>query len=457
MAVPGARTGRVRTVGVKSMIKRALQKMGEVLISLGTRTRSADASASPKAGSRQRQHFEQRSRRLIEARKDRAPVLAGAIQLIGLSEMKQALGAAWANVAQEAYGIAERIIPTHLAETDVCQKYDDETYIICFADLDKASSERKAKRIVDDIKAALLEAASEVRHLRVDHSVTELAWADVQYTDAPLIDVLADSLKKVREEVEAARRTWHDTLLRDASIVFSPVWNARNQTILMYRCLLDDLTGKTTLRRIATLSDPEEMHSTLADLDCIILSRAVAALHDLLQKEEKAMSLIPVNFATLNDKACRDSYLRLCKDMPAPYRQYILFEIHGITAGVPTTRVAELMQYLQPHCKAVVLEAPLNEGRLGQLDGTGIFGISVQLHQPLDGEAATRLAKCVAAAHAHKLHTLAHGADTMGLARAAVKVGVDYIGGKAIAPPTDRLRSAHHWVPPYAGDLKQAG
>ncbi len=378
-------------------------------------------------------------------------MLAGAVQLIGLQKLKQQLGPAWDDVARQAYDIAEGVIKENLAAADIYERYDDETYIVCFADLDRSHSERKARRIVDNIRAALLNAASEVRHIDVSHSVAELPSEELTFAEEEsLIDALAGSLRQIRTEVEEAQQAWRRILLRDANIVYSPIWNPRNRTVLLCRCLLDDLTGKATLRRIETLSLPEDLRSTLADLDCVILDRAVRAVHQLVQRDEKMIAVVPVNFHTLNEKSSRDSYLRLCKDMPSSYSQFIMLEVHGMTTGVPPGRMVELCQYVRPYCKGIIIEAPSSKWDVTELNAANVFAISVQLDQDADAELRQRLEKLVNSVQARGFHSMAHAADTMGLARMAVRTGVEYISGKAVALPLEALKGGYHWTPATA-------
>lgn len=425
------------------MVKAAIRRLGELLISLG--------SSSPSRRDNRRRHksFDRKSGRLLKQRGIGSPVLAGAVQLIGLQKLQQQLGPAWDDIARQAYDIADTVIKRNLSEADVYERYDDETYIVCFADLDRAHAELKARRIVDSIKLALLEAASEVRHLEVAQSVAEVPDEELVFAeDESFIDALAGSLRKVRSEVDEAHQTWRRILLRDASIVHSPIWSPKNRTVLMCRSLLDDLTGKAALRRIQALSVPDDLRSTLADVDCVILDRAVRAFHELIQREERIIAVVPVNFQTLNEKITRESYLRLCRDMPSSYGQFLMMEVHGLSPGVPTSRTMELCQYLRPYCKGIIIEAPALEWGIARLDATSIYAVSVQLDQMADASLEKRLEKYVTGIQARGFHSMVHGADTIGLAQIAIRAGVDYISGKAVALPLDALKGAYHWRPP---------
>lgn len=438
------------------MLRPALHRLGQILISVGSQPAQPPGDA---ASARRHKTFNRRAEGLVKSRDRSTPVFAGAVQFIGLKDLKTQLGAAWEDVAQEAYGIAQRVIAENLAETDVCERYDDETYIVCFADLDRPQAERKSRRIVKSIKAALLEAATEAKHLEVEHAIAEVPDEELgAAAGESLIDVLAGALRKVRSEVVEAQQNWLRVLLHDANVVFAPIWSPKKRSVLMCQCLLDDITGKAALRRIEALSGPEQLRGAMADLDCVILGHAVRAVHHLVQqREEKMVVVVPVNFQTLSEKVHRDAFLRLCKDMPSCYSQFLMMEVHGISPGVPTGRAMELCLYLRPYCRSIIIEASIADSAIMRTDATSIFAVSIRLDDPIDDDLATALEKFATAMKARSFHSIAHGADTIGLAEAAIRSGIDFISGKAVALPLESLRGAYHWTPSSLPRVVKAG
>ncbi|MEI9982574.1 MAG: hypothetical protein WDN69_04795 [Aliidongia sp.] len=61
------------------------------------------------------------------------------------------------------------------------------------------------------------------------------------------------------------------------------------------------------------------MKQTLFELDCMLLAGRFQALHTLLAGKGRTYQLIPINFTTLQDRANRDQYLKLCQTMPELY------------------------------------------------------------------------------------------------------------------------------------------
>jgi GGDEF domain-containing protein len=436
------------------MIRGAVQKFGRFLVSVTNPAEVSDRKMPPTGGTgpvtRNRQ-FEQRAREILAEQRTEAPkLLAGTIQLLGMEEIRKSLGGSWEHVASQASAIAERTIRGHLGERDIYERNDSETYVICFGDLNRRQAEAKAQRIVEEIKATLAKEVPQASKVQVGQFVSEVEWAAEIDPGESFIDAVAGQLRLVRSEAEQSAKQWRRMLMSDARVVFGPTWHIKNRTVVMFRCLLDDITGKMVLRRLTTLSNPEELLSALRDIDYRVLSSAVRSLHDLLTNDGKALILIPINFQTLHEKSWRDDYLKLCRDVPEPYRRFIVFEIRGRPLGVAASRLVDLVHCIRPFCKSVVVETTeRDQQQLSQFGSSGLFGLSLDV-SALAGtpvEVSDHLTRYVGAAKAVGLHTIAHGADTLGLAEAATKAHIDYINGKAIAAALDAPRNAYHWNP----------
>src|ERR1700730_2149654 len=133
------------------MFKHSLKKLGSFLLSI-----AAEAPAHPiarrkpsDAGAR-RVRFDQRVSKAIANRPNGSTkVLAGTVQLVGMNEIRRALGdRRWEAVAGKAHEITETTIRAHLTEHDAFDRRDDETYILCFADANKVNGAQKSQRIV---------------------------------------------------------------------------------------------------------------------------------------------------------------------------------------------------------------------------------------------------------------------------------------------------------------------
>jgi EAL domain-containing protein (putative c-di-GMP-specific phosphodiesterase class I) len=438
------------------MFKHTLKKLGSYLLSVAAEpSSSAPASRKPRDVRAHRARFDRRVREVIDSRPNGSTkILAGTVQLVGMNEIRHALGdGPWEAVAGKAHEITEATIRAHLSAHDAFDRRDNETYILCFADANKVDAAQKAERIVADIKERLSrEAPQAAERVRVGHEVCEVEWVEDEAGGTPLIELLAGSLRKVREEAERAAKQWRHALVHEATLVYGPLWRPKMRLVPMFRCLLDDATGRTALDRLRTLSGIDALLETTSELDCVMLSRAVQALHALVQHSGTAALVVPVSYHTLNERRLRERFIGLCRDMPDAYRQFVIFELRAVPSGVPDIRLIEMIQQLKPLGKSVILEMVLDEQRVKQMAGVGLFGVALDVTPFVHGKMHLELYFTRYARHAKSanINTLVHGVSTLGLADAALKAGFDYIGGEAIAHALDAPKSAYHWNPPVS-------
>jgi EAL domain-containing protein (putative c-di-GMP-specific phosphodiesterase class I) len=422
-----------------TFVRAAVKKIARILLAL-----TADPTPRPRPSSEPHGSFG-------EMRKASSPtVMAGSIQLLGMAEIKQRLGAQWSAVADVALEIAEQSIRRHLSTEDTYQRHSEETFLLCFASSDKAHAETKAKAIAIEIATLLAQQTPQIP-LRVEHTVAEVAWVDIDKGAAESIaELIARELRQVRERAETSARAWRNDLVRNAGIHFRPIWHPQRRVVLSYRAMLNEQTGTHALEHLAGLTTPDELKNTLHELDCLIVGRAIRALDRLLHAGGTAQMLISVNFNSLSTRATRETYLNLCRDIPQHYRRFLLFEVHGAPNGTPVSRQIEIALALKPCSHGVLVELP-SGGQLQELASVGLFGLSVDAKSLPRGvrQATTVLARLVSAANALSLKVFVHGADAVGVLEAAQKARADYVDGAAVALPMAEPRTAYRWSPRY--------
>jgi EAL domain-containing protein (putative c-di-GMP-specific phosphodiesterase class I) len=422
-----------------TLIRTGLKKLGSMLLSITAEAQTPDADAKGKS-----------PRKLGEVRKASATsVVAGSIQFLGMTEIKRRLGAQWNAVADIASSVAEQTIKRYISAEDAYQRHGADAFVLCFASPDKAHAEAKTRAIAEEISAALARQAPQAG-FRIDHTVAEMKWADIDNGEADLIaEQIAKELRQVRERAEASARAWRNELIRSAGVRFSPIWHPSRRTVTCYRAMLNEQTGTHALQRLSGITSPRELRSTLHELDCLVIGRAIKALDGLLQAGGMAQVLVPVNFNSLCDRTAREKYLNLCRDIPEHYQRLIMFEVHGAPHGTPVSRLIEVALTLKLFGQGVLVELPASSGRLQELASVRLLGLSVDAKSLSreGGQGATALTRLVAAAAALNLKVFVHGADTVGSLDAAQKARADYVDGRAVAMPLAEPKTAYHWSP----------
>jgi hypothetical protein len=382
--------------------------------------------------------------RLAASRKRSSSVLAGSVQLIGMEEIRRSLDGNWAAVSDKAHAVAERTIAEHLSYGDVFELNQNDTFVVCFARPDKSDAERRTHQIVEAIKIALARELPEAQRPGVSHAVAELEWGDVEDDQGgSLTDMLARSLRRVQEEANETVKVWRRALLREAYVVYRSVWSAGHRENPMYQCLVDEVTGKRTLERLTNVSSVELVCEALAELDEVVLGRAVEGLHAAMQSGTRADLLVPVNFMSIKNQRRREQYIRLCRELPDSYRKFISFEIHSVPLGEPLDQVLDLVHFLKGAVSGVAVgSAQLERYQIDELARGGVFAISTPAG-PLSlsrRDVIARYSDFAMLVKSAGMKAMIHGAGTVGLFEAAKIGGIDFVDGNAISYPRDTLK-----------------
>lgn len=435
------------------MFRRIAKRMGKLLLEVAAERPNAVADA-PAGGSaeekRSRERFETRGRQALTARRATSPtVLAGTVQLLGLDEVRKAMGGGWSQVADQAHAIASRVIANRLGPDDLFSLHENDSYVLCFPHLEESAARRKTGGIAAEIKSEILKAVEGGERIGVAEFVAEVEFAPALDSDRPLAEILAESLKDIRKEAEDAYQRHRVALLKEAEVFFRPVWHAAKRTVDLYRSVLDERTGRFSLDYLRSLSTPEEIQAAMSELDMLIFSHTIKELHRSVQSNGKGLFLIPVHFNTVNVKQLREEYLKLCHTIPESYKSFAFLELYGIPAGTPASRLRDLAPILRPACQGVVLEIPLTERSVEDFRGAGVHGLSADVRAGQDNPAVLqqKFARANKAAQEAGLQTIAHGADTMGLLQESVRAGFAYVSGHGIAPSADKTRGSYPLSP----------
>ncbi len=118
-------------------------EMWEAAMALQREERTAKAQAA----------FENR---LTELTDDQKIGSAGKMSLFGLEDIKAELGDRWAGMAERARLVAEQVITRRMAANDVYAPFDEDSFLILFADLSEEQAAIKLTVIANEIHERLL-------------------------------------------------------------------------------------------------------------------------------------------------------------------------------------------------------------------------------------------------------------------------------------------------------------
>jgi hypothetical protein len=365
------------------------------------------------------------------------PIVSGSLELVGLEDVRHALGDEWDVISDTAIAIATMELQLQLGETDIFRLDGKFSFIVCFAELDRAAATMRAGEIALKIKSRLAAEIPEIAEvISVDHFVTNIDRATLNRAGMSITEQLFETLRRVRNEVRATARRSRMALLRDIQLQFAPAWHTSKHVTVLNRCLLDQTSGSRTLAQFQALAEPTQINQTLAELDCMLLTKAIETLHQTASARPAGALLTPVSFRTLANPRWCVEYLGLLQLMPGSYKKLLILEISDVPPGTLPSRLGELIEMLKPFVKGVSLEVPIDHPDLVEIleQGSWALAANIKGSVSVDPQVPMRLKRFAGAASAAQTISLAHGANSMGLALAAVNAGFNYVDGPAIHP-----------------------
>ncbi|SFZ81910.1 hypothetical protein SAMN02983003_0771 [Devosia enhydra] len=395
----------------------------------------------------QPQDFDLRLAQLSSAaRAAGAAVVAGAVEMLGLDDIRAALGDRWPVLADAIMASADHELSQALRPADFYRRNGDVGFIVCFADLGVTEARAAGEDISQRIRAAILRDFPELATaLKVEPFIAEVSPERLARGSATsLIEALHGSLGDMRHEAQQVAKRYRASLVTNFNLIFVPAIHARSRVTIYNRAVLETTAGCATLEQFQALADAKQVTQTLAELDYIVFTKALTALHKALKSRRGVIVLIPVNYSTLAVRATQDEYVRLLDMLPPAYQRLVGLEISGVPATATKAHLTTIVERLRPHVKWLAVDVQSLEARGALLGIDGIWALSCNLAgaNSADPRLLPRLREFVSTANASRLSTLAHGANSIGAALAACDAGFTCVDGPAVHAGSDVPRVA---------------
>ncbi len=430
-----------------------LSRMGNRLSSLLSDETAAAAKSRPD-GSRGVLSAEEFEARASKTAGETGRTLAGAVNFIGLSKIKERLGERWEKLATRADEVARRAIEHRLDDVDVYTRQGELQYLVLFAHLSEEHARIKCSLIAEEITKRLLGDEISPEPLEVKTMVSQ-AQHDTAAGNAPDIAMLAARLASEEPTAKAAAAPdddWWDGSTADdpldsIRLAYRPLWDVRRHALATYVCtpLASGAAGRLVLGddEIAGAADA----ATVSRLDLMMQRRVIGDLRHLLATGRKLLLCLPVHFETMASNARRMPYLDRCRrGIPQGGERCLAFEIVGAPAGMPQGRLLELSSSLKRHGRCVFLRATASHSIFRHPSETGISAIGLT-HQSrgnerLEIEAFQRFA---AGAKKSGATTYIRGLRSLSLVTAAIGAGFDFVDGEAVASLAEKPANAYQF------------
>ena len=397
--------------------------------------------------------FEARMEDALTSGKHNTPLIGGTVELVGLDDVRRALGKTWASVAEKVGELAEAEVVASLGANDFYRPYGTSSFLIGFVGLQKSEAEKRAQQIATRIKSRLAQDYPSVAHEISPEPFVAVIEPDV-FSDRsqPLVEKLVKHLLTLRHEMERSVSRLRSPLLRRSSLQFSPALHVTKRMTGYNTCILDSPVKDTMRDYLGLQLGGTEYRKTMAELDYITLTRSLRALYMMLKVGRVVPLLVPVTFQTVSGATSGQAYRRLLETMKPVHKSLLAVEIVDIPDHEHSQSVIEQVSGVAPLVSWLALQVDLDDWRIADLARAPLWALATDLEHRKSTEAALykELRQFRAIALQAQLNTLAHGANSIGLALAAIETGVTYVDGPAILHKSKEPRTPTPFNPSMA-------
>ncbi len=281
-------------------------------------------------------------------------IVAGKIQLVGLSEVRAAIGDRWPKVAERTFDIAERIIRRYLGPTDVMRRTIEDGFLVCFAELDEAAAQFKAGVIGREVREKLIGefpemASTVVTGFTAAVPVTE----DDALPGTDIAQALETRLARARTIVEVEAMRTMRARMATAEIRFDAL---RTEASRLAPILLTHLPA-----------DLERAQATLLNLghgefipqaELLLLTGAAERVLGEVGHAGTDLIVTKVRLATLVHRRDAEAWLHVARGLGATGKKRLVLEIAEISRDVARSRLSEAVALVAPMFRTVALELP---------------------------------------------------------------------------------------------------
>lgn len=353
---------------------------------------------------------------------------AGGVNLIGLDAIRDHLGDRWPARRERIWEHVERDLEKRLGPFDMVLRLDEATYLVALPGASRFAGQVTCLHALQDILKFFL-GESRPADIRV-RTVTEVGADSVasapidatelaRHASAPPV-YLADG------EPEQPAKAWKPPLAgRTESGLFTA--RARNPVeirlgVQPVRNLKRDLVTSYLIERATqpTVDDPAD----LLQVDVAVVAYAATLMHEHQTTGGRLTLHLPISYSSAASIRGRELALQILRRHREAARETCLIEIANLDAGVPPSRLLEVVSLLKPFCLGVLARVRPSLKALDAVKGCGLRGLILEGHGLGSGpELGARLKAFADAAHGIAPILIVHGLDGPDLAPLAAKAG----------------------------------
>ncbi len=345
----------------------------------------------------------------------------GAVNLIGLDAIRRQLGDRWAAKKGRVWEHVEQEFQRKLGPADLAVRIDDINYLVAVPSTPGFAAQALCLTILQDVLKFFLgeiktgDIAVRVVTDLVDGAIVS-APADLGRLARARAAMKAASAGGAEDLSEQQSPPWRPPLAGRTSVVelalpkqepfdirltVEPVWNLRRGLIMSF------LIGRSGMPLGANAAELEA-------IDMATFAYAATLLEESADYGGPLTLHVPVSFSSLAVQHTRLRLLSLTQSVREAMRACMLIEICGLDAGVPPSRLVEVVGLVRSLCTGVVGRVRPSRPALAAVKACGLRGVAVEAAWLglAQGDAPARLKAFAIAAQTVSPNLIVHGLPT---------------------------------------------
>jgi PAS domain S-box-containing protein len=275
---------------------------------------------------------------------------AGRIRLVGIDEVRAALGERWPAAATRAMATATAVIQRRCGPQDTYEQIDDTSFLMCFGTLSEPEASFRAAAIAREIRERLIGQGHDNETAEVRAIVATVRFPDRGETGRALRAVLLAGLDQQMQRLEAeARQTLQDAMSCDACVL-EPI-SGRNPEEIVAN--LVRLPAELERKVLCAMSILPQREAEAFDLDGLLLGLAAQQVLNALGQGDTGKLLVNIRFDVFGSRAAIERYAALCMKIDQRVSKRLTLLLTSLPEGLPRSRQSECVGRLRPYCAAV--------------------------------------------------------------------------------------------------------
>jgi PAS domain S-box-containing protein len=274
----------------------------------------------------------------------------GKIKLVGLDEVRRALGSRWPAVASRAMATAEAVIKRRCGPTDSYSQADDTSFLMCFGSLSEEESSFRAAMIGREIRDRLVGQGEAPANSYVRSLAAVIQFPDKGETGSQLHAVLLTGLDQQLERLELAARETLKNAPADTRCDLEPVRGRISGEAVAMQV---HLHGQLERSLVSALSVLPLAEAKAFDMDGLLLQVAAQQAINSLVRGDAVPFLVNVSFDVFASRAATESFFATCLRLDPRVCGRLILLLSKLPYGLPPARLLECVNRLRPFCCGV--------------------------------------------------------------------------------------------------------